>query len=105
MLIIKIYTFIFFLLILSSCLKLETNNENNVPKAINGIIDLRKWDFNSESVELKGEWDFYWNTFLNPDELNKTKVKPLLFNFPNNWNNYKINNKSLSSTGNDSVES
>ncbi len=37
------------------------------PKAENGLIDLRAWDFDTKGlVVLAGTWDFAWNEFLDP---------------------------------------
>jgi len=44
------------------------------PRAVCGVIDLRAWDFErSGTVPLNGEWEFYWNEVLSPDD-NKTKL-------------------------------
>jgi class 3 adenylate cyclase len=39
---------------------------NNNPKLINGVLDLRTWDF-SKSINLIGDSEFYWSTFLDPN--------------------------------------
>ena len=37
------------------------------PIAIDGIIDLSDWDFEKDGiVELKGEWRFVWEEFVEP---------------------------------------
>lgn len=37
--------------------------------AKSGIINLRNWDFGKDkTVRLKGEWIFYWNELLTPEE-------------------------------------
>lgn len=40
------------------------------PLAEKGVLDLRKWNFNSSTsssmdsiVDLEGEWDFFWKEF------------------------------------------
>ncbi len=36
-------------------------------EAVRGVIDLREYNFKSEgSIELKGEYEFYWSQMLNP---------------------------------------
>ena len=69
----KYYLFILFILIFSfSC----NNNNQEIPKAKKGIIDLSKINFdNSQSINLKGEWELYHNKLLNPDDF--TGVSPL----------------------------
>jgi len=38
-----------------------------VPVAERGVIDLTDYDFNAQGpVELRGEYEFYWNQMLNP---------------------------------------
>jgi signal transduction histidine kinase len=38
-----------------------------VPSAVRGVIDLRDYNFKAEGpLELKGEFEFYWNQMLNP---------------------------------------
>ncbi len=37
------------------------------PVAVKGVIDLRNYNFKQQGpVELKGEYEFYWNQMLNP---------------------------------------
>ena len=41
------------------------------PKIINGVLDLREWDFHADGpVALKGEWVFSWGEFIEPGALN-----------------------------------
>jgi len=70
-------------------------------KAKSGIIDLTNLDFEKNiSVNLNGDWEFYWQQLLNPEDFKKESQNiPLYFNAPNMWNNYKINNKNLGSYG------
>lgn len=51
------------LLIIPSCL--ITHPGKTAPRAHRGCIDLRGWDFKNDGpVELNGEWEFYWKTFI-----------------------------------------
>ncbi len=44
-----------------SCIK--THNRNIPPHAVNGVLDLRSWDFDRNGpIELRGTWEFYWNS-------------------------------------------
>ena len=37
------------------------------PLAVDGILDLSDWDFEKDGiVELKGEWRFVWEEFVEP---------------------------------------
>ncbi len=41
--------------------------KENSPVAIGGVLDLRQYNFKSEGpLELKGDFEFYWNQMLNP---------------------------------------
>lgn len=56
------------------------------PVANEGIIDLTSIDFQTQgSVELNGEWKFYWGEFIEPQSLS-TASKGRLVNFPHLWN-------------------
>lgn len=40
-----------------------------MPIAKNGVLDLRQWDFEENGpVRLNGEWNFFWNQLLTPEE-------------------------------------
>ncbi len=37
------------------------------PRAVDGTLDLRSWDFSRNgAVSLAGKWEFYWNQFVSP---------------------------------------
>ena len=45
-----------------------------------GIIDLRKWDFRQDgSVDLCGDWEFYWEELLYPFELHPRTLEYLSY--------------------------
>ncbi|MBB6479593.1 adenylate/guanylate cyclase domain-containing protein [Spirochaeta isovalerica] len=48
-----------------------------------GIIDLRQVDFNSEIVNLEGNWEFYWEKILYPGE--SFPDVPAYFPVPAEW--------------------
>lgn len=52
--------------------------------ARNGVLDLREWDEKS-IIELNGEWEFYWNQLIKPNEF-KVSDQPQFYNFPHLWN-------------------
>jgi signal transduction histidine kinase len=40
----------------------------NTPKAVNGVLDIRDWDFKQDGIlKLDGEWKFYWGKFCKED--------------------------------------
>jgi signal transduction histidine kinase len=53
-----------FLLTVCTVLSLQAQGDPIVRK---GVLDLREYDFNKDGpLELKGEFEFYWNQMLNP---------------------------------------
>jgi two-component system sensor histidine kinase ChiS len=59
-------TFIIIYAIIHDSTKIGSANKP-MPTAINGVIDLREWDFEKDGmVKLDGQWEFYSNQFLSP---------------------------------------
>ncbi len=72
----------------------------SVPKAKEGILDLTQWHLEKEVIRLDGEWEFYWNQLLGPQEFKKTSSRGNgYFDIPSSWNQYIIDNKKLSGDG------
>ncbi|MGF7078061.1 ATP-binding protein [Mucilaginibacter sp. UYCu711] len=66
------------------------------PSAKDGVLDLRQNDLDGE-VELNGEWQFYWQQFVNPAAIPaKSDVR---VQFPFLWNGYLLNGHKLPSFG------
>jgi PAS domain S-box-containing protein len=64
----------------------------SAPQALNGVIDLRKWDFkNDGTIKLKGQWEFYWGQLLEPADFTRSgKSVPTLYaKVPGAWNSIK----------------
>jgi signal transduction histidine kinase len=56
-----------------------------VPEAVKGVIDLTGYDFNAHGpVELRGEYEFYWNQMLNPAE-EKISGEMIYMKVPGSW--------------------
>lgn len=52
-----------------------TPEKSNPPEAVEGILDLRTWSFEKDGiVELKGEWEFYLNEWLDFEKLNSNNL-------------------------------
>ncbi|WP_051417302.1 ATP-binding protein [Sediminibacterium salmoneum] len=62
-----------------------------------GIIDLRKKDLQEQPFALNGNWGFYWNQLLSPDDI-RTQPKVFTF-FPERWDNTILNNQPLPAKG------
>jgi len=72
------------------------------PKASDGILDLREWDFTSHgSVELNGEWEFYWERLYAPDDFEGGKVLDgrRIMEIPMSWNGYEIDGSPIKGEG------
>lgn len=84
-------------MILIGCTK-KTSYENR--DAVDGVLDLSHWESDKEIVNLDGEWEFYWNQLLEPQELEIGDIqKTGYIDVPSSWNRSKINNKKLSGDG------
>jgi signal transduction histidine kinase len=58
------------------------------PVAKMGILDLSDWDFIKDGrMQLKGEWEFYWNALLAPEDFKEENVKDALsfIKLPTSW--------------------
>lgn len=56
------------------------------PLAVNGVLDLREWDFAIDGiVQLDGEWEFYWNELIISDSTKPNQKKIVIV--PSVWNN------------------
>lgn len=89
---------IFLLGLLIICI-VACKEQKNIPQAMNGIIDLRNWDFEKDGiVRLDGEWEFYWKQFLKSSDFDTVKKKHYI-EVPKPWNNYKWGNEELGYKG------
>jgi serine phosphatase RsbU (regulator of sigma subunit) len=92
----KIRWIIFLSLFLSNCT--QNFSSKKQPFAQKGLLDLRSWDFKTDgSVELDGEWEFYWKKFVPYTDTSKTDV--VYVTVPSTWNKYQIKNQKTSGYG------
>jgi two-component system, sensor histidine kinase ChiS len=81
----------FVLLIISSLFFTGCQNtEQEAPKAENGVLELSNYTFGeTDTVKLDGEWEFYWNQYLTPEDfsINSGCEKDLTgyINVPGTW--------------------
>ncbi|WP_042165910.1 ATP-binding protein [Paenibacillus gorillae] len=62
---------------------------NTKVEAREGLLDLSHWSFEQEgSIELKGEWAFYWNQLLTPDNVETGSAEQTMIQVPDKWNGY-----------------
>ncbi len=75
-------------LLLISC---ETSGKKH-PLAREGVLDLRDWDFEKDGVvKLEGEWEFYWQQLLLPENFSVSSLPKLTSYpyFPNFWKEHE----------------
>ncbi|WP_097027945.1 ATP-binding protein [Clostridium peptidivorans] len=71
-----------FIYIINNSLNVSDTNKPN-PVAKEGVIDLRNWDFSKDGmIKLNGEWEFYKNQFLAPEDFNNTYFKKTYSSIP-----------------------
>ncbi len=76
--------------------------EDVPPRARQGVIDLSAWDFDtSGSVDLSGEWEFYWQQLLSPEDFRRADPPPYsaFLSLPNTWHHLKPEGTVLSRRG------
>lgn len=77
-----------------------------IPVAQKGVLDLRSWNFDRNgSINLNGEWEFYWEQLRTPMDFNETAtdiIAPRLtgtIRLPGSWWGYPLKNKKLTPIG------
>lgn len=77
----------------------DVYNEETV--AINGVIDLSKWDFcENGSLPLNGQWEYYWKQLLYPADFAQkvTNGKEYVY-LPSYWTDYENDAEQRSGIG------
>jgi Histidine kinase-, DNA gyrase B-, and HSP90-like ATPase len=65
--------------------------KNSVSLAQQGVFDLTQWNFGTDGiVQLDGEWEFYWNRLLTPDDFKAPgpPEKTGFFAIPGYWSGH-----------------
>lgn len=58
----------------------------DLPRAKNGVLDLREWQFQkNEPIPLAGQWEFYWKNIYYPTDFDSARVAPIYREFPKLW--------------------
>lgn len=59
------------------------------PTAVDGVLDLRRWDFATNgAVALNGQWEFYWYDLRPPTEAPENGGEVRLIDVPGSWVGY-----------------
>jgi signal transduction histidine kinase len=73
---------------------------NGFPVPSQGILDLSECVMDDQTIiDLDGEWVFYWEKLLTPDNFDQYQTSGIAVNVPSFWNSYKIDGKSLPGWG------
>ena len=99
-LIMKQFIFLLVLFLFSNCFPFISNLE--MPTVKQGVLDISGWDFEEDaSIPLNGDWEFYWNELIspneNPESLTKKRtgyLRPGII-----WEGQEVNGRLLQGTG------
>ena len=117
--------FLIFLFVSCKGLLFSEHPKKALPKALKGVLDLtdkvsspdlpsKPWDFEKDhTINLDGEWEFYWNELLEPSTVNHSNMrdqqgKPIIdrqksaiqyINIPGEWNNFRADGKPVGGQG------
>ncbi len=89
------------ILVLQTGLVLPAVSQDD-PLIQGGVLDLRGYSINKDfSIKLDGEWEFYWDNYLYPDDFQAGKhpQADCLTEVPSYWGNYQIDGKNLTGFG------
>jgi PAS domain S-box-containing protein len=89
-----------YLIFFSACL--NDSRQRIAPRAVKGVLDLTDWDFKTDGpVDLNGEWEFYWQQFLMPQDFtSKTAIRKTGFiKVPGYWKGYELDGNKLPGYG------
>ncbi|MEO9964498.1 MAG: response regulator [Reichenbachiella sp.] len=76
------------------------SNAQDLPKAKNGVLDLREWQFQkAQPIPLAGEWEFYWQSILYPTDFDSLKTTPSYREFPKLWKGDVVDGDTITSDG------
>ncbi len=90
------FSILIFFVLVPFCLALG----QELPREENGIIDLRGFDLDQQVVSLDGEWKFFWNQLLKPEDfLNENQPPYQLIEVPRAWNDLEVAGELLPTTG------
>ena len=92
------------IVMLRGCLPIDLNS-SLTPAAVQGELDLSHWDYTTDGpVLLKGQWAFYWNKLLTPDDFAQPDFPQIhpssgWISTPDSWNDYIVNGEEIEGNG------
>ena len=75
--------------------------QRKIPISRNGALNLEGWDFiQNGNIEVKGDWELYYEQFLSSEEINNKKGKLTGYvKFPGSWKGISNNGVKVSGYG------
>lgn len=87
--------YVIFILLIGTIARVSA--QNTYVAAVHGVLDLRNQPVN-DKIELTGNWLFYWNQLINPNDTTAIKDR-LLVEFPFKWSGYTWRGQRLPAFG------
>jgi len=78
-------------------------HDKDMPVAQNGVLDLSGWDMTRDGpVALDGQWEFYWDRLLSPEDFRPGVAPPLQsgsMSLPGRWKGHALEGRPLPGRG------
>lgn len=89
---------VFLLFVLSGCALQNHSDQVPAPLAVDGYIDIT--NPLNYSTKLNGEWLFYWNQLLEPEDIDAGRGDfSGVINMPDNWIGYEVDGSKIPGKG------
>lgn len=91
-----------FLAVIPLSMLLGRETRTQAMSARHGVLDLSGWDPDRQArIKLDGDWEFYWNQLLVPDDFRQApkRLPDAFLPVPASWNGKAIGNRDLPAYG------
>ncbi|WP_181458358.1 histidine kinase [Paenibacillus pabuli] len=79
-------------MLLALVVVLQIGGGRETPVAKQGTLELADFSWTSHTIiPLDGEWEFYPEQLLSPQQIHLTRIKPIIMQVPGNWDEDVIN--------------
>lgn len=86
--------FFIFSIFLLSC-----TTETDLPYAKKGVFNLSAYQLEEKVIALDGEWEFYWQKLISPEDFKRHQIKPQYVRLPVIWNDLAKKDSLISGQG------